>query len=143
MSRPTSIQKKLLKVIMLVAGSVLFLTCAAFFVYEYIAYRDITKRELQILGQITASNSGTALLFESKPDAYELLKTLKVQKHIVAACLFDKNGKLFASYPASIPAQYVPPSIGRAGYHFTGKSIEGFEPVQFSPSLFVIVVRPS
>ena len=114
---------------MLVAGAVLFLTCAAFFVYEYITYRDITKTELQILGQITASNSASSIAFETRQDAYELLHALKAQRHLVAACLFDKNGKLFASYPASIPRQYIPSAIGRKGYHFTGKSLEGFEPV--------------
>lgn len=114
---------------MLVAGAVLFLTCAAFFVYEYITYRDITKKELQILGQITSSNSASALYLENKPDAYALLSALKAQKHLVAACLFDKNGKLFASYPVSMPSQYVPSLIGKTGYRFRGKSIEGFEPV--------------
>jgi hypothetical protein len=67
MIKNTSIQKKLLRVIMLVAGAVLFLTSAAFFVYEYITYRDITKRELQILGQITASNSAAALYLKIRP----------------------------------------------------------------------------
>jgi len=129
MKKSTSIQKKLLRVIMLVAGAVLFLTSAAFFVYEYITYRDITKRELQILGQITASNSAAALYFENKTEANELLKALKAQKHLVAACLFDKNGKLFVSYPQSMPGQYIPAGIGATGYHFRGKSIEGFEPV--------------
>ena len=129
MIKSTSIQKRLLRIIMLVAGAVLFLTCAAFFVYEYITYRDITKKELQILGQITASNSASALYFENKSDGFALLSALKAQKHLVAACLFDKNGKLFASYPSSMPGQYIPSFIGKTGYRFRGKSIEGFQPV--------------
>lgn len=114
---------------MLVAGTVLFLTCAAFFVYEYITYRDITKKELQILGQITASNTTASLAFDSKEDATEILGALKVQKHILAACLFDKNGNLFASYPAKLPSEYLPTFIAPGGYQFQGKFIEGFEPV--------------
>lgn len=114
---------------MLVCGTVLVLTCTAFLFYEYITYRDITKRELQTLGQVTASNSTAALAFDSKEDAQENLQALKLQKHIVAALLFDKNGKLFASYPASVAPEDVPSSIGKFGYSFTGKFIEGFEPV--------------
>jgi len=116
-------------VIMLVAGTVLFFTCTAFFVYEYITYRDITKKELQTLGQITALHSSRALAFYNKEDAREILKTLRAQEHVVAACLFDSNRRLFASYPASIPSEYIPSSIAPGSYRFKGKSIEGFEPV--------------
>jgi len=118
-----------MRVIMLVCGTVLVLTCTAFLFYEYITYRDITKRELQTLGQVTASNSTAALAFDSKEDADEILQALKLQKHIVIALLFDKDGKLFASYPLSVSPENVPSSIGKYGYRFTGKFIEGFEPV--------------
>ncbi|HEU4633925.1 MAG TPA: hypothetical protein VFS22_08075, partial [Flavisolibacter sp.] len=73
LKKNTPIQRKLLRVIMLVSGSVLLLTSAAFFIYEYITYRDITRRELQTLGQITASNSTAALAFDSREDATEIL----------------------------------------------------------------------
>lgn len=127
--KSTPIQRKLMRVIMLVCGTVLVSTCTAFLFYEYITYRDITKRELKTLGQITASNSTAALAFDSKEDADEILQALKLQKHIVVALLFDKNGKLFASYPSSVASENVPSSIGKYGYQFTGKFIEGFEPV--------------
>jgi methyl-accepting chemotaxis protein len=129
MQKNKSIQKKLLRVIMLVAGTVLFLTCAAFFVYEYITYRNITKQELQILGQITASNTTASLAFDSKEDAAEVLQALQVQKHIISACLFDKNGKLFASYPSKVSSDDIPSSLALEGYRFHGKFIEGFQPV--------------
>lgn len=114
---------------MLVAGTVLFLTCAAFFVYEYITYRNITKQELQILGQITASNTTASLAFDSKEDASEILGALQAQKHIISACLFDKNGKLFACYPAKVSSEDIPLSLASEGYRFHGKFIEGFQPV--------------
>src|SRR5690348_4882309 len=97
----TPIQRKLMRVIMLVCGTVLILTCTAFFVYEYVTYRDITKRQLQTLGQITASNLTAALAFDSKEDANDILQTLKLQRHIVDAVVFDKGGKLFAIYSTS------------------------------------------
>lgn len=114
---------------MLVSGTVLLLTCAAFFTYEYITYRDITRRELQTLGQITASNITGALAFDNKEDAVEILQALKTQKHIVAACLFDKNGNLFASYPSPLPSKFLPSAFGVNGYRFKKNYIEGVEPV--------------
>lgn len=114
---------------MLVCGTVLILTCTAFFVYEYVTYRDITKRQLQTLGQITASNLTAALAFDSKEDANDILQTLKVQRHIVDAVVFDKGGKLFAIYSSSSKPDAIPSPGGSYGYQFTGRFIEGFEPV--------------
>jgi hypothetical protein len=69
--KSASIQQKLMRVILLTSGVVLLMTCAAFFAYEFITYRDITKRELSTLGQIVATNSTAALAFDSKEDATE------------------------------------------------------------------------
>lgn len=127
--KSTPIQKKLLRVIMLVSGSVLLLTFAAFFIYEYITYRELTRTELQTLGQVTAGNSTAALAFDDKEGASEILQALKAQKHIVAACLFDTSGRLFASYPSPLSKTLLPSSLLKNGYRFKENYIEGFEPV--------------
>jgi PAS domain S-box-containing protein len=124
-----SIQQKLMRVVMLTSGTVLFMTCAAFFAYEVITYRDITKRELSTLGQIVASNSTAALAFDSKEDAAEVLNGLRAEKHIVAACLYDTAGKVFSTYPAGLSAQNFPTQLGIQGYVFRKDYLEGFQPV--------------
>lgn len=129
MAHRVSIQKKLLQVIMLICGTALSLTCLALFVYEYISYRDITRNEVMTLGQMVATNTTSSLAFDARQDAAEILQSLKAQKHIVAACLFDKSGKLFASYPANLSADQVPKRIGSDGYGFNNNYVEGFEPV--------------
>jgi PAS domain S-box-containing protein len=127
--KSASIQQKLMRVILLTSGVVLLMTCAAFFAYEFITYRDITKRELSTLGQIVATNSTAALAFDSKEDATETLAALKAERHIVAACLYDKNGDLFATYPGHVSAKDFPSQLKTNGYVFTGGHLEGFEPV--------------
>ncbi|GAA4745668.1 ATP-binding protein [Flavisolibacter ginsenosidimutans] len=124
--KSSSIQKKLVRLILSICGSVLLLTCAAFFVYEYLSYRQITKRELETLGQITATNVTSSLAFLSKDDATELLKALHSQKNIIAACVYDKEGKIFAAYPNE--TMDFPPIV-REDYHFREGYLEGFQPV--------------
>jgi PAS domain S-box-containing protein len=124
------IQRKLMRVIMLACGVVLVLTCAAFFIYEFITYRDLTKSELSTIGKIVAANSSGALAFDDKENAEEVLSPLKAQPHIVAACLYDKNGGIFAVYPKSLSANQFPAAPQpKPGYHFKGNFLEGFEPV--------------
>lgn len=124
-----SIQRKLMRVILLTSGAVLFMTCAAFFAYEFITYRDITKRELSTMGQIIAANSTGSLAFDNKGDATETLSALKAEKHIVVAGLYDTSGHLFATYPAKAEIVELPSTFKKDGYYFVNGQLEGFEPV--------------
>src|SRR3712207_3830984 len=127
--KSSPIQRRLMQVMMLTSGSVLLLTSTAFFIYEYYTYRNITKTELSTIGQIVADNSTSSLAFDSKEDAEEILNALKVQRHVIAACLYDKNGKLFACYPVKLNPKDIPVSPPPVGYTFKGKFIEGGQPV--------------
>lgn len=115
--------------IMVICGTVLLVTCAAFFIYEYITYREFTKREIATLGQVTATNITSSLAFDDKQDATDLLAALKAQKNIVSACVYDKAGNLFATYPATLKKEDAPSSLRSDGYLFAGNFLEGFEPV--------------
>lgn len=125
----TSIQKKLTRLIMLICGSVLFVACVSFFVYELITYRQIAKDELETLGQITASNITGSLAFQDKNDALEVLQALKEQQHIVAAVLFDANGKVFSAYPVQWNGAPLAAGVVASRYQFNNNFIEGYQPV--------------
>ena len=76
-----------MKVIMLTSGIVLIMTCAAFFVYEYITAREMLRRQISTMSQIVATNSTAALAFDNQKDASEILNALKAEKNIKAAAL--------------------------------------------------------
>lgn len=118
-----------MRVIMVTCGTVLMLICIAFFVYEFITYRAITKRELSTLGKIVAANSTSSLAFDDKKDADEILSALKAEPHIIAAALYDRRGKLYAFYPHTLDPAQLPPTVLRQGYSFQGDELSGFEPV--------------
>jgi PAS domain S-box-containing protein len=125
-----SIQKKLRRVILITCGIVLLLTCAASFTYEYFTYRNISKRALSTLGKIVAANSTAALAFDNKEDADEILSALTAQQHLVVACLYDKDGQVFAVYPKTLSPKNYPSLLQQEGYVFRNGFIEGFEPVK-------------
>ncbi|HYE55906.1 MAG TPA: ATP-binding protein [Chitinophagaceae bacterium] len=129
MEKGTPIQRKLMRVIMMTCGTVLLLTCAAFFIYEFITYRDISKRELSVLGRIIAANSTASLAFDSKGDADEILSALRAEPQIVAAGLYDKNGKLYAYYPRTLDTSALPATAQSHDYRFRGRFLEGYQPV--------------
>ncbi|HEY0667301.1 MAG TPA: ATP-binding protein, partial [Sphingobacteriaceae bacterium] len=81
------------------------------------------------LGVIVAANSSAALAFDSADDADEILRALKGNKHIVTACLYNKEGKLFASYIAKDSQVSLPEKPLRSGYYFEDGYLKGFEPV--------------
>ncbi|MEO6220043.1 MAG: ATP-binding protein [Ginsengibacter sp.] len=118
-----------MRVIMLISGSVLMLTCAAFFVYEFLTFRQASRQQLSTIAKIVSYNSTAALAFDNAEDASEILAALKAEPHIEAACLYDKNGKLFCRYPPGLELKAFPVKPEQTGYRFVQSHLQGFQPV--------------
>src|SRR5438874_8605893 len=122
-------KKKLQRVILLASTTVLLFTCVAFLVYEWISFRKDMVRNLATLAEVTALNSTAALAFQNEDDAREILSALRVEKHILAAALYDRNGKLFVSYPLDEPAASFPAAPQKPGPRFIRSNLILFQPV--------------
>src|SRR5258708_14786030 len=129
MPKGNSIQRKLMRVIMVTSGAVLMLTCASYFAYEFFTFRQAMVRQLTILGETIAANSTAALAFDNSDDAEEILSALKADKHIIAASLYDKNGALFATYPQNLSDSVFPKFPTKENYHFENSHLAGFQAV--------------
>jgi signal transduction histidine kinase len=127
--RNVPIKRKLTALFLMTSGAVLFLTCAAYFAYELVTFRQTTRAQLSTLGAIIAANSTAALAFGNERDAGEILAALKAERHIVAAGLYDREGKLFSRYPASVSVDALPAAPDRDGYRFEQAHLVGFQPV--------------
>src|SRR5580658_10807557 len=99
-----AIRRTLMRVILLTCGAVMIITCAGFFTYEYVTFRQLMVRNLAILGEAIAANSTAALAFDNADDAREALSAFRAQPHVVAARLYLNDGRLLASYPAGAGA---------------------------------------
>jgi signal transduction histidine kinase len=143
MKKDTSIQRRLMRVILITCGATLVLTSVAYFGYEYLNFRKTYLKQLSNTGKIIASNSTAALAFDNPDDANEILSSLKVDPDIVGACLYDNTGKIFAKYPLNAPENIFPIETGVEGYGQKSTSyFEGFQPVvQGSKKLGTLYLR--
>src|SRR5437016_11687737 len=127
--RDWPIKRKLTAILVVISGLVLLLTSAAFAGYQYWSLRQTTRDALSVLGRIIAANRTASLAFSNEADARELLSALRADPHIVAAVLYDKNGRLFASFPGDLPGGALPAAPGPDGYRFQRGNLIGFQPV--------------
>jgi len=116
-------------IILLTAGVVMVITCASFFAYRLLTFRQSAIRQLNVQGEIIAANSTASLAFENQTDAQEVLAALRAERHIVAACLYDKGGRLFSRYPADRPPIAFPPAPGADGFRFERSHLIGYQPI--------------
>jgi PAS domain S-box-containing protein len=116
-------------IILLTSGMVLLLTCATFVTYEIVTLPSSMVRGLMTRAQIIAANSTAALAFENEADATDVLHALKSDPRMLAACIYDKNGKVFARYPTNALAADFPPAPSRSGHRFESAHLVVFCPV--------------
>lgn len=121
------IRKKLVRIMFLINGIVLLVTCITFFIYEYHIYRKTSIEKLATIGKIIAANSTASLAFDNPADGEEILAALKTEPHVVAAALYDTNDRLFANYINGTGTQMFPARPPDTGFRFIDAHLEGSE----------------
>jgi len=96
--RDWSIKWKLMGIIMATSSVVLLLACLVFAVYDRVAYKELMVRNLQIMAEVMGYNCDAALAFGDPGTAMDVLEELRADRHIAAACIYDAEGELFATY---------------------------------------------
>jgi PAS domain S-box-containing protein len=96
--RNSSIQRKLTFVIVCTSLVGLCLACLSFEFYERINFRSAMTSQLSALADILGANTAASLAFSDRKSAQDMLAALRAERHIVAACLYDNRGKVFAEY---------------------------------------------
>jgi signal transduction histidine kinase/ActR/RegA family two-component response regulator len=125
----STIQGKLVRMVLLVSAAVLLLACSTILTYEFVTFRQTTIQQAAILGRIIAANSTAALAFENPDDAAEILSALKAEAPIEAAGLYTKQGRLFSHYPSSSSDAKFPVMPEGDGYRFVDTYLIGIQPV--------------
>jgi len=119
-----------MRVIMLTSVAVLLVAATAFMIFDLVTFRQTMVRNLRTQARMVAENSSAALAFMDESDAASVLASLKSEPHITAAAFYDRHGKLFAKYPATIPNQDLPALPEPPGYHFGKSHLDLFQSVQ-------------
>jgi signal transduction histidine kinase/DNA-binding response OmpR family regulator len=96
--RNLSIQRKLGAVILATSCFALALACAGFALYQRASLRATMISELSALADTLGANTAAALMFNDRKSAHDMLGALGGERHIIAACLYDDQGKIFTEY---------------------------------------------
>jgi len=128
MTKGTPIRRTLMTVILVTCGAVMLTTSIAYCVYDFLAFRQQTLRNLMTLNGAIAANATAALAFENPDDAREILTAFKSDPHVRVARLYSHGGALFASYSAEAAADTAA-TVLTDGYRFEGGFLIGVQPV--------------
>ena len=93
-----SIRRKLLLLAMITSTGALLVTGAACMTFDVLTFRDKMTRDLKMNAEIIGANCSAALTFGDGGDARQTLTSLRGDPHIVAACVYTPDGKIFATY---------------------------------------------
>src|SRR5439155_446114 len=93
-----SIRSKLTAIMMLTTGIVLALAAGGVVASETIGVRRAMLQELEVLADVTGTNSVSALAFNDPVAARETLAALRSRPGIVIARSLSPNGSIFVTY---------------------------------------------
>ena len=114
--RGISISRKVVAITMPTTMIAWLLASAFFVVYEMRSFERTTERELSTISQLISETSAPALTFSDMQTAAESLAGLKGESRILAGVIYDRQGRVFASYLRQDATSYriplQPPSIG-------------------------------
>jgi len=96
--RDLPIRRKLTSVNVLTSSIALFLASVAFIAYEVVTFRDSVAGQLTVQAQIIGYNSASALMFNDREAAIQVLAALRAEPHIMSATIDRKDGTVFVPY---------------------------------------------
>ncbi len=126
-----SLKHKLTIIILATSGLMILFIAAFFLTNEAISIKRAMFHNLSAIAGITARNSTAALSFDDDETAQELLEALKAEPQILAAALYQKDGKIFAKF-APDKKQVLP-------HHLNMDSLFQGNPV--APGLYVYTIN--
>lgn len=123
---PRTIKRKLTLIIMLTCSVALVLACATILVFEHAATQRMLKHNTQVMANVIGPNSSAALSFKDKNAASETLAALRAEPYVLAACIYDRNGEVFATYSRAGRKATAPPPLGEEGLTFGATTLNLF-----------------
>jgi signal transduction histidine kinase/CheY-like chemotaxis protein len=105
-----SIRNKLVLMITSVSSLALLVACVAFISYDNHTSRIAKLQDVTTLADVIGSNSTGALTYQDPSSAKDVLSALSSKQQISEACIYDRNGKVFATYQRDDPSgSFNPP----------------------------------
>jgi PAS domain S-box-containing protein len=127
--RNFSIRRKQMLIIMLTSTVALLLACATFVFYDALTFRQELVERIGGIAQVIAEHSTASLDFSDPKTAEQTLAALNTEPEVVAACIYDRDGHVFAGFTRDRGAKFVPPPLRANGDEFTRRRVRLFRPI--------------
>jgi signal transduction histidine kinase/CheY-like chemotaxis protein/HPt (histidine-containing phosphotransfer) domain-containing protein len=122
--RDLPIRRKLALLVLSATVMALVLACVGFAIYEGARFRANTATELTTLADMLGANTAASLAFNDQKTAQEMLSALRTEPHVLAACLYDERGNIFAEYGRpGLPSNFKMPPWHEPGHQFGTRSL--------------------
>ncbi|HVL74809.1 MAG TPA: ATP-binding protein [Noviherbaspirillum sp.] len=126
----TSVRRRLIAVILLTTAITLALTAGSVLLVETYIYERARVTELTGQAELLGLVSAAALRFDDRDAAAENLAMLHVRPRIMAAAIYDENGRLYAAYVnPRHQGGVIPPQAGAPGHAVQASEIALFQPI--------------
>ena len=130
--RNLPIKHKLMVLTGTITGIALLVACAAFALTEQAAFRRTMARDFVILADMFADNVASGLAFSDPASIEQTLQTLRANRRVVAACVYDQQGAVVGSYrraEAPAGAGFKLPAAQPTGQRFGAERLDTFQSV--------------
>ena len=124
-----SVKRKLITIIMLTNVAALIVASLFFTVNEILSLRDAMIRNHSVLAKVIGANTMASLTFLDPESAKRTLNGLTVEPHVTAAVVYDKQGKVFASYTRHDVTDFEPPPVHSPDAQFSTTHLDLYEAI--------------
>jgi signal transduction histidine kinase/DNA-binding response OmpR family regulator/HPt (histidine-containing phosphotransfer) domain-containing protein len=93
-----SIRHKLTALFLAISGFTALAVSCPMAIYDLVTFRHAVVQNLAVLGDVLAGNSTAALTFRDAESARDVLRALRAEPDVIAACIYTADGKPFAGY---------------------------------------------
>lgn len=124
-----SIQSRLIRNQLAVAGTVLLLSVCAFLAQDIFVFKKGMIQSLESTARVLGRNLEPTLSFQDPPEATKILHGLEAEGSFRGAQVFDRYGRPFASY-GEASEKSLPESSKSSFVRFEGGTVSYFFPVR-------------
>ncbi len=108
--RDLSIRQKLQSIVLITSAVALLVASVVFTLYDRSTFIRAKIQDLSASAKMVGSNSTAALSFGDAKAAKEILAALQAKQNVIQACIYNQDGKVFASYSRDAAQGVCPPS---------------------------------
>ena len=124
--RDVSIRRKQTLIILLTSGVALFIAGAAFVAYDLMIFRREMVENASSLAEVVGNNCTGSLDFNDPKSAAESLAALRGEASVIFACIYDREGRPFATYARNHSRASAAPPVKATSHEFTREQLQLF-----------------